>query len=59
MDDLVQYRGFDRAKYDLTDPYASKYVARDKALDAANVALVARAMGWNCAPHTQKCQPKK
>ena len=48
METTVQFRGYDRTKYDLTDPYAQRYMARDRAMEAANVALVASALGWNC-----------
>jgi hypothetical protein len=60
MDDYAQYRGYDRAKYDLTDPYAAKYVARDKALHDANVALVANAIKCcDSCSKGHKCATKK
>ena len=61
METTVQFRGYDRTKYDLTDPYAQRYMARDRAMEAANVALVASALGWNCTKDCTcpKCKSRR
>ena len=56
--DSQSFRGYDRAKYDLSDPSSHRRMARDAALHDSAVQTVLRGMNCNCGGKCA-CDTKK